>query len=198
QVPHATLVVYGPPGPCTRTIAGPGWAALWPDQVISRRPQRRESDEEADGVVDGPVLPRVRAEDDDLDEDHHQVLTLLGPVVDHHHEVEEVEQEAADGGDRREEAERETETDGELAEHDDVRHLLRPRRHDLVEPGADEAPLVLVGHRLRPRDAGAPLEPTLLVLVPPALQPPQAEADAQHREPLETAQPRRHHSNTSR
>src|SRR5581483_2853867 len=82
--------------------------------------------------------------------------------------------------------------------HDDVRHLLRPRRHDLVEPGADEAPLVLVGHRLRPRDAGASLEPTLLVLVPPALQPPQAEADAQHREPFETAQPRRHRSNTSR
>src|SRR5205814_6692258 len=45
-------------------------------------------------------------------------------------------------------------------------------------------PTVLVGHRLRPRDPRPAREPRLLVLVAPALEPPQPEPDAQHREPF--------------
>src|SRR6185503_795830 len=78
-----------------------------------------------------------------------------------------------------------------------VRHLLRSRRHDRVEALADERPAVLLRHRRRPLDPRALLEPRALVLVAPALDPPEPHADAQDGQPLPRIETQRLHPMTS-
>src|SRR5581483_3767170 len=106
DVPSATTASSAAALPCMSATT-PSFTSPRPEQV--------------EGGVERVPVPHVQAQADDGDERHHRVLALLGPVVDHQHEVEDVEQEAGDQRDRREEAEDETEADGALAEHDEVR-----------------------------------------------------------------------------
>ena len=94
--------------------------------------------------------------------------------VDHQDEVHDVQEDPGEGRDRGQEAQDQAQADGQLAQHDHVGHGLRARHHHGVEALLHERPLVLLGHRLAPADAGAPLEPGRLVLVPEALEPPQS------------------------
>src|SRR3984893_15492848 len=97
---------------------------------------RRNRLEDADEVIQRPRVPGVGPEADHRDQDHHQVLALLGPVVDHQDEIHEVEQHARDQRNRGEETEDQAQAEGKLAVDDDVRHQFGTRGDNGVEPGA--------------------------------------------------------------